>query len=116
MDQDYISQTALDQMVNNDQTQMLKAAVPYLPPSGQQLLSVYAKMQELINTLSLFSSEHRDMKACTAELTDPLDMIQDIRRYSYGQSRKQLDQLASMLATVQMIRLMNEENQKKEEI
>ena len=38
MEQEYISQTALDQMVTDDLTQMLKAAVPYLPPAGRQIL------------------------------------------------------------------------------
>ena len=40
MEQEYISQTALDQMVTDDRTQMLKAAVPYLPPAGRQILYV----------------------------------------------------------------------------
>lgn len=108
MEQDYISQTALDQMVTNDQTQMIKAAVPYLPPAGQQILSVYAKIQELMNTLALFSPERREAQVHAAEVLDPLDMIQEIRKYSFGKSRQQLDQITSMLAMVQMIQIMNE--------
>ncbi|HJB17153.1 MAG TPA: hypothetical protein IAA05_14145 [Candidatus Blautia excrementipullorum] len=108
MDQDFLSQTALDQMVTSDQTQMLKAAIPYLPPSGQQILSVYAKIQELANTLSLFSPVRQEMQVCAAETTDPLDMIQDIRKHSFGGSRRQLDQIANILALVQMIQIMNE--------
>ena len=108
MDQDMISQSALDQMVTSDQTQMIKAAVPYLPPAGQQLLSVYAKVQELVNTISLFSPANQEMQVCAAEITDPLDMIQDIRKYSYGKSRQQLDQITSILAVAQMIQIMNE--------
>ena len=38
MDQELISQTALDQMVSSDQTQLIKAAVPYLPPSARQII------------------------------------------------------------------------------
>lgn len=41
MDQELISQTALDQMVSSDQTQLIKAAVPYLPPSARQIISLY---------------------------------------------------------------------------
>ena len=40
MEQDYIAKTALDEMVESDRDQMLKAMVPYLPPSGQQFLSM----------------------------------------------------------------------------
>ena len=35
--------TDLDQMVSDDQIQILKAAIPYVSPSGQRLLSVYSK-------------------------------------------------------------------------
>ena len=107
MELEYISQTALDQMVTDDLTQMLKAAVPYLPPAGRQILSVYAKMQELSNTISIFRHAE-NMQVCTAENTDVMDMIQDIRKYSAGKNRQQLDQLTSMLAMIQIIQIMNE--------
>lgn len=107
MEQESISQTALDQMVTDDRTQMLKAAVPYLPPAGRQILSVYAKMQELSNTISIFRHAE-NMQVCTAENTDVMDMIQDIRKYSAGKNRQQLDQLTSMLAMLQIIQIMNE--------
>ena len=107
MVQESISQTALDQMVTDDRTQMLKAAVPYLPPAGRQILSVYAKMQELSNTISIFRHAE-NMQVCTAENTDVMDMIQDIRKYSAGKNRQQLDQLTSMLAMKQSIQIMNE--------
>lgn len=107
MEQESISQTALDQMVTDDRTQMLKAAVPYLPPAGRQILSVYAKMQELSNTISIFRHAE-NMQVCTAENTDVMDMIQDIRKYSAGKNRQQLDQLTSMLAMIQIIQIMNE--------
>ena len=107
MEQESISQTALDQMVTDDRTQMLKATVPYLPPAGRQILSVYAKMQELSNTISIFRHAE-NMQVCTAENTDVMDMIQDIRKYSAGKNRQQLDQLTSMLAMIQIIQIMNE--------
>ena len=107
MEQEYISQTALDQMVTDDRTQMLKAAVPYLPPAGRQILSVYAKMQELSNTITIF--RHAEgVQACAADNSDVMDMIQDIRKYSAGKNRQQLDQLTSMLAMIQIIQIMNE--------
>ena len=107
MEQESISQTALDQMVTDDRTQMLKATVPYLPPAGRQILSVYAKMQELSNTISIFRHAE-NMQVCAAENTDVMDMIQDIRKYSAGKNRQQLDQLTSMLAMIQIIQIMNE--------
>ena len=37
------SQNLLDEMVNGDSVQILKAALPYLPSSGQSVVSVFAK-------------------------------------------------------------------------
>ena len=54
MEQEPIARTALDEMVESDQDQMLKAMIPYLPSSGQRFLSVYTKVRELRNTMSLF--------------------------------------------------------------
>ena len=56
MEQDFVARTALDEMVESDRNQMLKAMIPYLPASGQQFLSMYAKTQELINTMTLFKN------------------------------------------------------------
>ena len=55
MNEEQISQTLLDQMVSSDRGQMIKAAIPYLPPKGQQIFSVYEKAVEFINTVSVFS-------------------------------------------------------------
>ena len=56
MEQDFVARTALDEMVESDRNQMLKAMIPYLPASGQQFLSMYVKTQELINTMTLFKN------------------------------------------------------------
>ena len=64
-------------------------------------------MQELSNTISIFRHAE-NMQVCTAENTDVMDMIQDIRKYSAGKNRQQLDQLTSMLAMIQIIQIMNE--------
>lgn len=47
MNEEQISQTLLDQMVSSDRGQMIKAAIPYLPPKGQQIFSVYEKRLNL---------------------------------------------------------------------
>lgn len=109
-EQDYIGQTTLDQMVSTDRYQMLKAAIPYLPPSGRQIISLYTKIQELANTASLFSSASQEMEICSApaQSTDILSMLQDIRRYCYGESRRNLDQMLNMMAVVQMMQMMRE--------
>ena len=108
MEQDFLSQTALNQITGSDTTQFLKAAVPYLPPKAQQLFSVYAKAQELFNTISVFSGQKQDsqLHAASLNMTDPLDALNDIRRFCYGKSRQQLNQILNTMAIFQMAQLM----------
>ena len=54
MNQDFISQTPLDQITGTDYGQMLKAAIPYLPARSRQILSMYEKAMEFRNTVSIF--------------------------------------------------------------
>lgn len=115
MDQEFVSQTALDQMVGNDRTQFLKAVLPYLPPQGQQILSVYAKASEFMNTVSVFSHRNSSgqMRAASVPNAQPLDMLNDIRRFCYGESRAQLDQITNIFAAVQMMQIMNDVSPKE---
>ncbi|MDO4305274.1 MAG: hypothetical protein Q4C77_00455 [Eubacteriales bacterium] len=109
-EQDFIGQTALDQMVGSDRCQMLKAAIPYLPPSGRRFVSLYTKVQELANTVELFSPSNQSMEMCAASVpnTDTLSMLQDIRRFCYGESRKKLDEMVNMMAVVQMLQMLRQ--------
>ena len=54
MEPDVISQTALDQLVCSEQSQMLKALIPYTSSGNQQFLALYAKLMEFQNTVALF--------------------------------------------------------------
>ena len=102
MDQEYIAQTALDQMVGTDQGQLLKALIPYFPPRQQQFLSVS-------NTVALFTkpSEAMQIQAAAAP-AQPLEVINDLRRYCFGDIRKTLDQITNMMTMAEMLRMMNE--------
>lgn len=109
MEQHFLSQTALDQMAGSDTTQLLKASVPYLPLKAQQLFAVYAKTQELSNTLRLFSSVNKEQQMCAASTpcNDPLEALDDIRSFCYGESKNCLDQIINTLALFQILKLMN---------
>ena len=118
MNDDHIAQTLLDQMVSSDRGQLIKAAIPYLPPKGQQIFSVYEKVAELLNTVSIFgrSDSESSLSAMSIPAQDPMDMINDIRSFCYGPSRDKLNQMVNMMAMVQMLQLMNQpDNNKKED-
>ena len=118
MNDDHIAQTLLDQMVSSDRGQLIKAAIPYLPPKGQQIFSVYEKAAELLNTVSIFgrSDSESSLSAMSIPAQDPMDMINNIRSFCYGPSRDKLNQMVNMMAMVQMLQLMKQpDNNKKED-
>ena len=107
MEEEMISQTRFDQLVSDDQSQMLKAFIPYLSPKSQQLLSVFTKVRELSNTLALFKGRQPEMQICTSTAVSPSELLNDIRKFSYGRSREQLDQISNFMVMMQMIQIMN---------
>ena len=66
------SQNLLDEMVNGDSVQILKAALPYLQSSGQSVVSVFAKFLELQNTIHFFHSSKGNMEICSRQKSDPV--------------------------------------------
>ena len=82
MEQEPIARTALDEMVESDQDQML------------------------------FQSSRRtaDLQATGFSGTDPLEMLQDIRKCCGGENRRQIDHITSLMATIQMLQIMNEDS------
>lgn len=109
MSQDYISQTPLDQMVSTDRDQLLKAAIPYLPPKGRQILSIYEKSMELLHTVSVFGNpgKNTELSAMSLPSRDPVEMLSEIRSFCYGTSKEKLDQILNMMAMLQMLQVMN---------
>lgn len=107
MESEYIAQTALDQMVGTDQGQLLKALIPYLPPREQQLLSLYTKAKEFSNTVNLFERQAQPMRMQAASSAQPVDILNDLRRYCFGNTRQALDQITNMMVMAEMIKVMN---------
>ena len=118
MNEDHITQTLLDQMVSSDRGQMIKAAIPYLPPKVRQIFSIYEKATEFLNTVSIFGSADSDgnLSAMSLPAQDPVDILNDIRGFCYGPSRDKLNRMLNMMAMVQMLQLMNQpDNSQKED-
>ena len=113
MEEEIIAQTKFDQLIS--ESQMLKAFIPYLSPRGQQLLSVFTKTRELSNTLALFRGRQPDMQICSSSVSSPSELLDDLRKFSYGRSRRQLDQISNFLVMMQLIQVMNHSDQEEGE-
>ena len=108
MENHRIYQTALDQLVSSDQTQMLKALLPYMPVNMQSFLSFYTKALELSNTIHMFSPS-QCVQICSEPVSEhnPAEIIQEIRQYCSVSSRQKLDQINNLLVTLEILSLMN---------
>ena len=75
-------------------------------------MRLFNGLQTSANALSLMSNDTKDgMHALSAEQPEPLEMLQDIRRYCSGDTREKLDSLVNMLSMIQMMQIMNEQDE-----
>ena len=108
MEQETIAQTMLDQLVTDENSQMLKALIPYLSFSGVRILAAFAKKEELCMTLEVFSRSQYVLQICSSMPMNPMELLNDIRKFSYGENRKKLDQAVNMFAMLEMLMTINE--------
>lgn len=107
--------TPLDAMLNQDQIQILKASIPYLPPQSQQLFTIYAKMMEFFHALSYVRTQPEMSAMSTDHSTSITDALTDIRKFATGSSKEQIDQLLFFLNTIQLIQLYQDQSESMEE-
>ena len=90
----------LDEMIAEDQVEILKAAMPYLPAQGQRLISVS-------NTIRLFSQPQADMQMHAQEqfTADPLEMLTACSKVCRGPAKERIDSLINTMAMVQLFEL-----------
>lgn len=97
--------TPFDCKVAGHRLQMVKAAIPYLPPSEQKMIGVFVKFQELQNTIEYFRRGGGGLsaQALGGNGSFPLmDMLNDMRDYCGGEERGMLDSAISMMNMMQM--------------
>ena len=48
------------------------------------------------------------MQICSSRPMNPMELLNDIRKFSYGENRKKLDQAVNMFAMLEMLMTINE--------
>ena len=86
---------------------MLKALIPYLSFSGQRILVHTPKHRNCVTHFSYFQATERyaDLQF---QAMNPMELLNDIRKFSYGENRKKLDQAVNMFAMLEMLMTINE--------
>jgi len=104
--------TILDEMISDDGLQMMKAALPYIAPSGQRFLSIFAKFSELQKTMTLFQNSGADMTIMSQEeyTPQPLEMLNDIRQYATPQMKGTIDNLINTFSMIELFQLYQNNN------
>ena len=106
--------TEFDCLVSSEPIQLMKAMLPFLPPQGQHILSIYAKAMEMQNTIQVFQNQKPDMSMCSLPQSkpdsDPLHMIQEIRDYCGPATRQKMDQCMNLIAMMEIADLFQNDD------
>lgn len=93
--------TEFDALVSDNHLQMMKAAIPYIPISQQQALSVYIKFLELANTFKLVQKkETQTLGICSVseQKKNTTEMLNAIKQYCTDAEREMIDLLMNFFS------------------
>lgn len=97
--------TEFDGLICDHHLQMMKAAIPYMPAYGQQILSIYAKSLELSNTLKLLNREgSRSVGICSISENkrNTTELLNTIKKYCTDSERELLDLFMNFFSAFRM--------------
>lgn len=110
MKEDSSNVMAFDALYTNNQIQKLKVLLPYIEPSMQKNMAIYIKYMELKYTIDLFKKHPFQICAASADTNKPdfQKIFQELKPYSTEAEIKQLEQMNSMLQTMEMYQEMSQ--------
>lgn len=86
--------TELDYMIADPNMQMMKAAVPFMQPPQQRILSMIIKLQELNRTMSLFRGGDvaaMGISQTPARNASLMEMLQAIKPYAGPREQEMIE-------------------------
>lgn len=99
-----IRMTELDYMIADPNIQMMKAAVPFMPPPQQRLLSMMIKLQELSRTMALFRGGDvaaMGISSNAQNSSSPMEMLQAMKPFAGPKEREMIDMLENLQIMMQ---------------
>ena len=100
--------TPSDELIHSDQIELLKAAMPYLPRSGQQFASVFAKFLELQETFHVFPEPQGAPPTQDFTTKNPIALQSACSKYCNGHAKEKIDTLLNTMAMIQIFELSQE--------
>lgn len=98
--------TDFDYLVADPHLQMIKAAIPYMQPPQQRIISMYVKIQELNHTRSLFSGGEVSAMGVSPtgnQKPTPVEMLQAMKPYAGPKERDIIEMLENLQIMMQAL-------------
>ena len=96
--------TDFDYLVADPQLQMIKAAIPYMQPPQQRIISMFVKMQELNRTRSMFAGGEVSAMGLSPsgnQKTSPVEILQAIKPYAGPRERDMIEMFENLQIMMQ---------------
>lgn len=98
--------TDFDYLLADPKLQMMKAALPYLAPTQQRIISLFIKFQELNRARTLFQGQELSAMSLNAsQKSSPVEMLQAIKPYAGPKERELIETLENLQLMLQAIQL-----------
>lgn len=102
----------IDQVVNNQQMRIIKAALPYMDFPKQKQIAMFVKVMELRKTIDLFDSPDQVHTTLNEKKSmDKLEFLRDIRNSCDEPHQKKLNMLISLLNMQSTMEIMKNNSQ-----
>lgn len=98
--------TDFDYLVADPQLQMMKAAIPYMQPPQQRMISMFVKIQELNRTRTLFQGEELSamgLSNASSQRVSPVEMLQAMKPYAGPREREIIEMMENLQIMMQAI-------------
>ena len=96
--------TDFDYLVAEPQLQMIKAAIPYMQPSQQRIISMLVKIQELNRTRSLFAEGEVSAMGLSPsgnQKSSPVEILQAMKPFAGPREREMIEMFENLQIMMQ---------------
>ena len=94
--------TPFDCRIANQNLELTKLLIPYLPPESQRVLAVYVKFAEFQNTFSSFRTFRRKNYST-------MDIFEELKPYMPPSAWESIDNFMSMMSMMDMFQSMQDD-------
>ncbi|MFA9378866.1 MAG: hypothetical protein ACERKZ_19285 [Lachnotalea sp.] len=98
------TKTTFDTVTQKHQLEIIKAAIPYINNSEQKLVSVYVKVSELMDTVTIFQKPESSVGICSTGDNEGgiLNMLNDIKAVCTSKEKETINMVINYMNAFQL--------------